>query len=315
MPHHRRVEEPDRYWLLSNRTHEGKFLFRPDDECCRIARGCLAWWADQRDVRLVAYVFLSNHFHLVAGFPKANRGDFMRDFQGELSSRIKDHRPDHDGQVFSKPYHDLALLDPESLLNRISYTVNNAVRHGLVTHAEAWPGVCSVERHRDEEPLVGRWLDSNKWYNLSRRKNPPSRQEAMVEHAVDLHIPESLPGDTDAERREAMLDKIEEDRTRFCKETGLQRHLRPDDPTRFKESDWRKRESIEETWCKKRKLCAGSDPGAVADYIQERRNIDESFREAAEDWKAGHKATFPAGTYPPGRSKPVMDQAARAPPT
>ncbi|MFB6350260.1 MAG: transposase [Bradymonadaceae bacterium] len=90
MGHYGRLEEPNRWYIISNRTHRGEFVFRPDEECRRIIKGCLAREVERKNVRLAAYIFPSNHFHLVAGFPEANRAAFMRDFQGELSRRITD---------------------------------------------------------------------------------------------------------------------------------------------------------------------------------------------------------------------------------
>jgi len=309
-----RYEEPDRYFLLTNRVEQGRFLFRPDQECRRIAKGCLAWAADKCNVRLVAYIFISNHFHIVAGFPDCNRGEFMREFQGEFSDRIGDHREEYDGSIFTESYHPTSILDPESLLDEISYTVNNAVRHGLVTDPEAWPGVCSFENLRDGTPLVGQWLDHNRWHNLSRRKDPPPRRAAMVEHVVDLHIPECLPGDSEEERRQGLLERIEKDRKRFCFEAaGLERHFRADNPQTYTESDWRTTRSLEDE-AKPKKACVAKDAGKVADYLEDRRDIDEEYRDAADKWKAGRRATFPVGTYPPGCAQPVEKLQARSPP-
>jgi len=313
MPHHRRVEEPDRYYLLSNRTHQGQYLLRPDAECRRIIKGCLAREVDRKEVDLVSYCFLSNHFHLVARFPEANRGAFMRDFQGELADRVNDHRGRSE-TVFPAPYHPETILDGEQLLEKIGYTVNNAVRHGLVTHPEAWPGVVSIGAHRSGGPLSGEWLDHNEWYNLSRRQKIPPRSRAMVEHSVELHVPEVLPGDETAERRRAMLERIERDRKRFCRDAGLDRHQRPENPEYYSTRDWRTEQNIDEEWCNIRRACAGSDGEAVSEYLESRREIDERYREAANAWKRGQQATFPVGTYPPGRARPEERQVARDPP-
>lgn len=313
MGHYRRLEERKRFYIISNRIHRGEFLFRPDAECRRIIKGCLAREVERKNVRLAAYIFPSNHFHLVAGFPDANRAAFMRDFQGELSRRITDYRG-CDGEVFPKRYHARTLLGAESLLDKLSYTVNNAVRHGLVTHPQAWPGVGSFNQIRDGEPLVGRWLDYNEWHNLKRRQQVPPRSEAMVEYAVDLHVPSSITGDSEAERRETMLEAIEEGRREFCGQTGLDRHRRADDPDKYTRVDWQTQQSIDEDWCDIKKVCASSEPGRVADYLERRRKVDRRYRQAAEQWKAGEEATFPVGTYPPGQARPVEQLEPRAPP-
>ncbi|MFB6350444.1 MAG: transposase, partial [Bradymonadaceae bacterium] len=262
----------------------------------------------------VAYVFPSNHFHLFAGFPEANRAAFMRDFQGELSRRITDYRG-CDGEVFPKRYDARAILDAETLLDKISYTVNNAVRHELVSHPQAWPGVGSFDKIRDDEPLVGRWLDCNKWHNLKRRQSPASRSEAMVEYTADLHVPTDIRGDSEAERRQTMLETIEEGRQEFCRQqTSLDRHRHPDDPDTYTRVDWRTQQTIDEEWCTIKKVCAGTEPGKVADYLERRRKVDKLYRHATEQWKKGEPATFPVGTYPPGQAQPVEQLAPRAPP-
>ena len=313
MGHYRRFEEPDRYYLISNRTHCGEFLIRPDLECNRIVRGCLAREVVRHNVRLVAFIFPSNHFHLVAGFPDQNRGEFMRDFQGELSRRLTTDRG-YDDTMFPRPYDARAILDAEMLLDKISYTVNNVVRHGLVTHPQAWPGVEPTAQVRDGEPLVGHWLDHNEWHNLKRRKDPPPKSEAMITYEADLHVPECLEGETEAERRETMLEAIEEGRQGFCRKAGLDRHKRLDDPQKYTEVDPSTRQTIDEKWCDNRKICAGTDPGKVAGYLEIRQAIDKLYRHAAERWKAGEEATFPPGTYPPGRARPVDKLEPRAPP-
>jgi hypothetical protein len=137
----------------------------------------------------------------------------------------------------------------------------------------------------------------------------------MVEKRVELHIPVRLPGDNEEERRAAMLQRIEADRERFCKEAGIERRLRPDDPARFRSMDWRTRRDIDEKWCSRRRICSGSDREAVEEYREERRAIEERYRQAADRWKAGRSASFPEGTYPPGRAEPVMEKVPRAPPT
>lgn len=314
MPHHRRFEEPDRYLLVSNRTLGGQFLLRPDRECTRIIRGNLAREVERKGVQLVAYAFLSNHFHLVARFPEANCADFMRDFQGELARRLNTFRG-RQRPVFPVPFHHQAILDVETLLDKISYTATNPTRHGLMADPGHWPGAVSWAHHHSGEPLEGQWLDHRLWHNLTRRQTTPPRREAMVDYQVELHLPPCLPGANEAERRETLCEHLEQGRRRFCEEAGLEgRHRRPR-ASHFRRVSWETERAIEEeTWSGPRRACAGKDPEGVAAYLERRRAIDETYRSAAEDWKAGQAATFPVGTYPPGRARPVEQLEARAPP-
>jgi len=103
-----------------------------------------------------------------------------------------------------------------------------SVWHELVTRAEAWPGVGSIEQIR----VFGREENCREGILALPQvpPDPPPRSVAMVEYSVDLLVPRSIPGENEAERRQTMLEAIEERRKKFCKRAGLDRHRRPNDP-------------------------------------------------------------------------------------
>lgn len=119
MPRPIRHVAPHRYYVLTNRCVLGKFILRPDEGCRRIIKGCLARAADKYEVRLVCFVFMSNHFHIIARFPERNMSEFMAELQSQIASRFNKYR-DRDRNVFPDRYDDQALLDDRVLNDRIA---------------------------------------------------------------------------------------------------------------------------------------------------------------------------------------------------
>lgn len=311
----------DRYYMLTNRCALGQFVMRPDEETKRILKGCLARAVDKYDVELVCFVFLSNHFHLIARFPARNMSEFMGEFQSQIASRLNDHR-DRDGTVFPERYDDKALLDARVLEDKIAYVLNNPVKDGLVPRATDWPGVSSLELHAEDEPLVGKWLDGKEWTKLKRRKGEHTREEAMQTHRVELHLPEALgetcegpiqaacdggePSEADREARiERLMALVERDRRRLWKAATGSAGRPPETPTpeALVEWDWSyiPPESPSSPF-DRRRLGVASRPEAMEDYRERRRQISESYRALSAKWREGKRVDpeeFPPGTYPP----------------
>lgn len=301
----KRHVDPDKYYMLTNRTEDGTFYFRPDEECTRIIGGLLAKWADHHDVQLVCFVFMSNHFHIIARFPDRNMAEFMRDLQRGLVDRINDIRGDRDGSMFPESYDDEALLDANVLLDKISYVANNPVKAGLVLEAGKWPGITSQDCHTEGGKFSGEWHDSNHWHNLKRQEADHDREEALVEYTVDLHIPECLHGETRAQRRQTIVSAIEADRKRLRRERTIERRevVGKDE---VKKVPWRRTQPLEEPGEEESPLCVATQKEAIESYREQREGIDAHYEAALDQMYDPDKtARFPVGTHKPGLNRPV----------
>lgn len=291
------------YYFITNRCLLGQYLMRPDEECRRIIKGCLARAADQLDVDLVCFAFLSNHFHLVARFPRLNMSEFMERLQGQIAERLNKHRI-RKGTVFPERFDDQALLDDKTLRDKIEYVLNNPVRADLVRRAEDWKGVSSMGLHLSGDPLEGKWLDYTKWRNLRRRKADHDRSEAMREHTVELHLPAALDDKDGVGRLERLRKLVRQKRRAYhsgCSGSG------PDecpDVLGFEaaaEQDWRKRAGAPETDPgSRRMLGVASDAERTAEYHDNRRETSRNYRHASKKAPGVDRDAFPDGTYPPG---------------
>ncbi len=303
----KRYCSPELYYLLTNRTIDGTFLFRPDDECNRIIGGVLARAASIHEVDLVCFTFLSNHFHLIARFPHRNMAEFMRDLQFGIARRINRLRDERVGPVFEARYDDEVLLDEAVLLEKISYVVNNPVKDGLVVHPSAWPGVHSHRCHKEGVRWVGEWFDAAHWHNVSRRKGDQDPSCAWRTYSVRLHIPVCLPGATRDDRREAMLERIETDCSALRRQRTL--HRRPRPPKVWVGMSWRRTKKLNND---KRSapspLAIGSCAEKVREHINMRRRLNAKYqRQLRRSWD-GKSTQYPTGTHPPACNRCMNEE-------
>jgi hypothetical protein len=305
-----RHQKPDAFYLLTNRCADGQFLMRPDPECRRIISGVLAREADKLDVRLVCFAFISNHFHVIAGFPRLNRDVFMGRVTCQISDRLNSWR-DRSGPMFPIRYHPEELADDQTLRNSICYVLNNPVKDGLVRTADDWPGVTSMDCHRSGDAFEGRWLDHQRWTKLSRRKTTDhTRDEAMDHHAVELHLPDALAGETDEERRQSLLELVADDRDRLHDEAEQTLGCPPRfaGPTAILNRDPRDRPAdsdIDARGRSRRRMYATSEPGGAAALREAHRERTDDYRRAVEAMRNGDDPGFPHGMHPPGRARCV----------
>jgi hypothetical protein len=310
MPRPLRHQSEEAFYMITNRCGNGEFLMRPDPECRRIIAGCLARQVDKKDARLVCFGFYSNHFHAILGFPKLNRGSFMSDFTAQVSGRINDLRG-RSGSMFPIRYDDQLLCDDQALRDKICYVLNNPVKDGLVPRADAWPGVNSMACHKTGDPFEGRWLNHERWTKLQARKTTDhERSEAMEHYTVDLYLPDALDGETDAEKRETLLELVEQDRQRLHDEAkqelgcppkfmGAEKILNQDCRARPADSE------IDKCGRSKRRMYVSSEPGGAAARRDKHRERTRDYREAARAMRNDEPYEFPHGMHPPGRARCV----------
>lgn len=74
-----RIVYPGAIYHVTTRGNERKELYL-DDEDCEVMRQKLAASLERFQVRLYAYVFMRNHFHLLVETPQANLSRFMQHF-------------------------------------------------------------------------------------------------------------------------------------------------------------------------------------------------------------------------------------------
>jgi len=299
-----RVVHSGRYHFITNRCLAGQYLLRPDDESRRIILGVLAKAVEDHNVEVVCFVFMSNHFHLICGFPDANMAEFMGQLTSQLSRRLNKLRG-RTGPMFPRRYHDQVLMDEVALLTQIKYVVNNPVKDALVEKAEDWPGVTSIDARLSDGTVTGEWRNGVLYNRLKQKHGDDfDPEDAWETYSFELETPEGLEGGDEEARCEALLAAITEHRHDcWASETGD-----PEDPPAVvgaeavKDQRWTRRAGPPKSSSNTR-LCLADDRQVIDDYYDEHQRRTESYRAAADRRKRGEWAEFPYGTYPPGDGK------------
>ncbi len=99
---------------------------------------------------------LSNHYHLLVTDPDARLPECMQLMNGFIARALNAScgRWEQCFEAGGASYSAVRLESPETLLDKLIYTLANPVSSGLVRHAHTWPGLCSRPRDLMAEPLV-----------------------------------------------------------------------------------------------------------------------------------------------------------------
>ena len=113
---------------------------------------------NEHRAKLIAYVFMPSHVHLIMAMPPGeNLSDFMRDFKKYTSTKVRQQLEKErrfsvleclntnaqgmKNQVFKlwmDRFDDLVIDNDDTLITKIEYIHNNPLKAGLAKDAEEW---------------------------------------------------------------------------------------------------------------------------------------------------------------------------------
>ena len=259
-------------------------------------------------IEIFAFVFLSNHFHMLLRDNKGRLAEFMWYFQVNLAKNINELHDGRRGEFFSREYDAAPVLTDEDFLDKYAYTVTNAVKSKLLERADDGPFFNSLEAARKEEPFRFIWLDRTGYHNATRGKKKPDRSKFEHEYEIPVTPPPMWQGFSKTKRQKLLDDLVKNYEGRYGRERkaqgatvlgveGIARQRwwsRPKDPAR------RPRVKV---FCRIKELKDEylSSLRTVAGYYKERLH---GFRKASA---LGRRALleWPSGCYPPSCMRPV----------
>jgi hypothetical protein len=261
---------------ITIRTHEGRALLRPTRAMTACVLSVLARCLALYRVDLHAFVFLSNHGHLMATVENALHATcFIRDFKRETTKGIR-RLTGWKGKVWASG-RPIPILDGDAAIYRVKYTLANGVKEGLVDHPLAWPGANSSRALLgDMQIAVPATRKAEDPALIRLTPIAPFRALSPEEHRGQI---ERLIGEVVDEARLARDGKP-------C--LGLRRILDVDpfEPI-----------ALEKT---RRPLAHATSIEAVLDFKAARAAHEEAFRRATGRLReAGRPVPFPHDSFPP----------------
>lgn len=280
-------------------TIQNRFLLTPKPRLREIVIGALARAKTKCPLQIVAFAFLSTHFHLLVWTPDAKTlSRFMGRFNSKMGKEVK-RLTGWGEKIWGRRYRSILVSDePLVQEDRLEYVLAHGVKEGLVERVLDWPGAHSAHALLTGDSMVGVWYDRTGAYRARRRKNPPKPEEFAQEEMLTLDpLPCWRPFTPEQRQARAaeIVARIEENARREREKTGvsvlgttaIQTQHPHAQPNRAKKSPAPRFHA----WSKKvyRELYE-----AYGDFVA-------AFRNAAEKWRAGDRmAAFPEGSFPPG---------------
>jgi putative transposase len=274
---------PGASYLVTRRCFQRQFLLKPSVRTNRLLAYLLALSSRRFGVRLHAYCFLSNHFHLVLTDP----GACLPAFSQYLDSLIARAQNAFLGRFESfwapSSYSAVVLVDGQDIVDKAAYVLANPVAAGLVRRGRDWPGLHSLA-----EEVGRRGVEQARPLGFFRT------QGGMPERAVlELLCP---PGFESAEEFGRRLEQALEEREQKAREelggrgvlgvAGVMAQGEGARPLgREARGKLRPRVGCRDKWRRVEAL------GRLRSFL-------EGYREAWEEFRRGYREVlFPAGTY------------------
>ena len=132
-------------YMITRRCSERRFFLRPDKETNNAFIYCLALAAKRANVDVTFCVAMSNHHHTGIHDPEGNFPVFTEHFHGLLARCQNAHLGHFENFWSSEPTSVVRLVEPNDILDKMTYAFTNPAAADLVDTIEGWPGVTTFQ--------------------------------------------------------------------------------------------------------------------------------------------------------------------------
>ena len=256
---------------------------------------------------IFAFVFLSNHYHILLRDTSGNLSRFMGYFQGNVAKAINEHLG-RKGDFWAREYDDV-LVDETSdddFLNRYMYTICNSVKAGLTDKATEWIGLNSLHALQKGEILSFTGVNRTRKHLLTRRNRNVSPSRYTETFDLKLATPPMLAHLRQEDRARAILELARNGEAEFKKQRC---HLPAMGIKAIRKQKWSDRPR--NSSFRPRIKVFASDPLRRKEMLEGYRSFAGIYREHYEVFlnaiNRGRRAvvTWPEWSFPPSTSIPV----------
>lgn len=276
-------------YFITRRCTQRQFLLRPSKQINAVLRFCLAAAAQRFGVRIHAFVFLSNHYHLVATDRNGRLLEFVAWLNTHISKCLNLHHGRSENLFDSRQAHIIPIATASDVFSKMVYVLANPVAAGLVSRGELWPGL------RSDTADVGRTLRAEKPKVYFRREENDGAAPDLAR--FDLEVPPGFEHLTVKQFRRELAAAVE------AREAELRTQLRAEGRSVLGVRGVKAvspfdspRQPAERGGRVPRLVC--KDPELRKTLLERLKEFLVDYREALEAYCAGRRRTeFPAGTY------------------
>jgi REP element-mobilizing transposase RayT len=154
------------------------------DSIPNIIGSCLARAVKKFGIHLYAFVWMSNHGHLLIKAPRGNLAEFMAYLNGQIAVNVNRFLGRRH-QLWSRRYTAAQVLDDAAETERLGYILANPQNAGIANSIEEWPGLSSASfllKNRKQRFLC---FDRTAWRENGRPQNiAPFLSTDKLEHTI-----------------------------------------------------------------------------------------------------------------------------------
>ena len=207
------------------RTVQGRMLLRPSPQLNELILGVLARAARCYGMGVCAFVFLSNHCHLLLRPTSATQ---LARFMNYLNSNIareagRLHRWRE--KFWGRRYRPVPVsFEPEAQIARLRYLLEQGSKEGLVGGPQDWPGATSVQALLGDGTVSGIWVDRTAEYWARKRREAMEPGQFVSTEMLSLSpLPcwDELPAEEVRERITEIVRDITSDTRRRLRQAGV----------------------------------------------------------------------------------------------
>jgi REP element-mobilizing transposase RayT len=281
------------------RTVQSRFLLRPGPLLNEIILGARARAKRRHGIELSAFIFLSNHLHLLVRAADSEQlSRFMGYFLSKLAREVCRLTGWRD-KVFARRYQAIPISEEEAAqVERLLYILANGCKENLVARPQDWPGVHCVDALLTGKTLKGTWFDRTRAFLARNRGESFGPREYAEEESLKLDpLPcwRHLTEEQYQSQMTRLVDKITHETAVRLKQACIE----PLGPKAI---------LAQHPFGQPQKTKRSYEPRAHAFRKAVRKAMYEAyaafvaaFREAAEKLRGGDRlAKFPEGSFPPG---------------
>ena len=283
---------------VTTRTIHGRFLLKPSRELRSIVIGVLARAKSLYPVDVHAFVFLSNHYHLLLSVEDAKRLSHFMNYLNSNLAREAGRLYGWNEKFWSRRYQAIVVSSEEKAqVGRLQYILSHGCKEGLVSKPGDWPGANSVGALTVGSPLNGLWFDRTKEYEARVRCERHHRTRFASRVGIQLTpLPCWADLSVEQQRRRAreVVARVEEDTRKHHTHSGS----RPPGPVSVLSQH---PHDCPRALKKKQAPAFHAATRAVRlEMVEAYRWFVGSYREAAAKLREGDRmAKFPSGSFPP----------------
>jgi hypothetical protein len=165
MGYHPRIESADLASFQTTRSRNSELWFVNNQNLEEAILGYAARYATRHEVIMYALSIEGNHTQQVNQFPRANRSEYMRDFNSAVARAVPRYQKEYrGGRFWARRYSSEFLPGCEDIEEYFFYTVLQPVNDGLVDEISQYPGYNCFEdavTGRERQYKVVKWKEYN----------------------------------------------------------------------------------------------------------------------------------------------------------